>query len=461
VNHFTLAQKRTWLPSLIGLFLTITLISENYIPFSSFVKKSECWAYISQPNQIDLATNTAYNIFESLNREAETAPKAQITAFDYQKIHVNNNGEKKNVVILILESFARENIPSLNPEQKGYLTFLDSLMRESYYFPNAFANGRKSIDAIPAVWNSIPSAEVPFILSHSNAKSFHGLPATLKKQGYTNLFFHGAHNGSMAFDRYAQQNYIDRYFGMAEYPYPERDFDGTWGIWDEPFFNFAAQKLDSITDPFFATIFSLSSHNPCRVPAKYEQQFKEGSLPIHKSLQYSDFALKQFFEEAKTKNWFKNTLFVFTADHSIHPINDYYKTSEMAFAIPLFFYDPSLPNFKKRDTRTAQHLDIFPSVIHHLGITDSILSLGNNLFDPQSPQEVFNQISGTYQYTHKEHILHCSSSQVYNMFDRENDHYMTKDEALKKPTKAQQLLKRFRKKVDLLQRIKTSQNTQL
>jgi len=102
---------------------------------------------------------------------------------------------KKNLVIIILESFGDENI------HLGYTPFLDSLITKSYYFKNGFANGKVSIDAVPSTMSSIPSLmNTPMISSGYSLNEVYGLPKILKKQGYATSFFHGAFNGSQNFD---------------------------------------------------------------------------------------------------------------------------------------------------------------------------------------------------------------------------------------------------------------------
>lgn len=99
--------------------------------------------------------------------------------------------------------------------------------------------------------------------------------------------------------------------------YPEKsDFDGIWGVWDEPFFRFFAGKLSSFKQPFLASIFSVSSHHPFKVPEKYTGKFKKGPAPIVEVVGYTDFALRELFDEISSSSWFKNTLFIITADRS-------------------------------------------------------------------------------------------------------------------------------------------------
>ena len=170
---------------------------------------------------------------------------------------------KKNVVILILESFGDENV------QQGYTPFLDSLIGKSYYFKNGFANGKLSIDAVPSTLSSIPSLLNNSLISSSySLNEVYGLPKILKDNGYKTAFFHGAFNGSQNFDQYCKVAGFDSYFGKNEYEGPEA-FDGNWGIFDEEFLQYFSKKMSASKEPFFSTLFTISSHNPYTIPEKY------------------------------------------------------------------------------------------------------------------------------------------------------------------------------------------------
>ncbi|MBK6988266.1 MAG: sulfatase-like hydrolase/transferase [Bacteroidetes bacterium] len=140
----------------------------------------------------------------------------------------------------------------------------------------------------------------------------------------------------MGFDNFAKQRATIDILGAQEYN-DDSDFDGSWGIYDEPFLKRTTEELTKIDNPFFATIFTLSSHHPYEIPKKYESTFEKGTLPIHKSIRYADHSLKIFFEQASTLPWFKNTLFVITADHTATSDSPYYQNRQGMYSIPLLF----------------------------------------------------------------------------------------------------------------------------
>lgn len=287
----------------------------------------------------------------------------------------------KNVVILIVESLATEYVGSAN-NGKGYTPFIDSLVPKSITFKESFANGRRSIDAMPAIFAGIPAwRDQPFVTSPFNGNRIQALPALLKKEGYESFFFHGAANGSMHFDTFAAMAGFDHYIGEDEYP-NKNDFDGAWGIFDEPFLSFAADTLNKVDKPFVAGIFTLSSHNPFPVPEKYKFKFPKGTLPIHESIGYADYAISQFIAKASGMKWFYNTIFVITGDHTSLSDQPFYDNALGRHRVPIIIFDPSgsLPQVGR--TKMMQHIDITPTLLDLLGATPEVPQLfGWTLFD--------------------------------------------------------------------------------
>ncbi len=308
---------------------------------------------------------------------------------------------KKNVVIFILESFGDENL------HRGFTPFIDSLATQSYYFKNGFANGKVSIDAVPSTLSSIPSLMNTSIISSGySLNKVYGLPKIMKKQGYTTSFFHGAFNGSQNFDQYCKVAGFDQYYGKNEYVGPEA-FDGSWGIFDEEFMQFFNKKLTSFKQPFFSTLFTISSHNPYTVPSKYKGKFIKGTRKIQESIGYTDYSLSQFFKAAKKEAWYNNTLFVIVADHtSSEPTADKYQTNVGKFRIPILFFDPSNPSFKGVQEKNMQQIDVLPSILDYLKIKDEVVTYGN----PFSSNK-------NYAVYYLDNIYHLIKDDYYLAFD--------------------------------------------
>jgi phosphoglycerol transferase MdoB-like AlkP superfamily enzyme len=286
-----------------------------------------------------------------------------------------------NVVQIIIESFSREYMGEING-RKGYTPFLDSLVNKSLFFVNDYANARRSIDAIPALITGVPALlHESFLLSSYQGAQVRGLAQILSTHGYSTAFYHGAENGSMFFDSFSKRVGYDNYYGMNEYPEAKRDWDGFWGILDEPFLQFFAKKLTETKAPFYATIFTLSSHQPYPVPEHLKGKFPLGTLEIHKSVGYTDYSLEQFFKTAEKEPWFKDTLFVLTADHTSKSDDPTYANMLGPYRVPLLFYQKDAPWAGQKSERISQHIDVDASILDYLGFgNENMIPLGHSVF---------------------------------------------------------------------------------
>jgi len=392
------------------------------------ITMSNAGEFVVKPSEIPLVLNTPFCMIRTIRQKFYHKeiyfPENRIDSIytPVQKLSSSDPFRFDNVVIIILESFGQEGIGYYNKspggKYKGYTPFLDSLLSVSRVCPHSFANGRKSIDALPSILAGIPSAENSFVLTPYAADSMKSLPAILKEKGYQTSFFHGAANGSMGFKGFVNLAGVDKYYGRDEYNNDD-DFDGLWGIWDEPFFQFLANTLDTIQQPFFSTIFSVSSHHPFKVPEKYNGIFPKGTLPIHQCMGYTDMALRRFFETAGRMKWFANTLFVLTADHATISSLPEYQTAWGDMAIPIAFYHPgdSLPPVA---TATCQQTDIMPSILSYLHYNGTILSFGKNVFI-KSPDHFLVNYNNGFNYIRDNYLLQFDGQKTTGIFDYVND----------------------------------------
>lgn len=324
--------------------------------------------------------------------------------------HFDNEFKNLNVVVIIAESFSKEYIGALN-DYEGYTPFLDSLINNGLVFTNAFANGKKSIESLPAILSGIPTLmNTSFITSRFASNRIESLPSILRNRGYETVFYHGGENGTMGFDAFSQLAGIERYVGKNQYPH-NGDYDGNWGIFDEPFFQFCAADLNQMKQPFFASIFTLSSHHPYTIPAQYEEVFEGGPIPILKSIQYADYSLRKFFETISEQPWFENTLFVITADHTSQSFNENYNNPLGIYRIPLLFYAPKYID-PKMDERIAQQNDIYPSVIDFMGGNADIVTFGSSLFSPNEEPFAVSYLQGVYQIITKQYCLQYDGDKI-------------------------------------------------
>ena len=159
--------------------------------------------YADTPMMAALVLNTPFSLIRTIDKPIFTVP--QYFAQDeldriYTPLHLPQDSivtRRKNVVVIIVESFGREYIGGYNRwldggSYKGYTPFTDSLMQHSATWLYSYCNGRKSIDGMPSILSSIPMFVEPFFLTPSSMNDVSGLAGELKHKGYYSAFFHGS-----------------------------------------------------------------------------------------------------------------------------------------------------------------------------------------------------------------------------------------------------------------------------
>lgn len=294
----------------------------------------------------------------------------------------------RNVVIFILESMSAEHSAHLRPdlyaeeEAKGFTPFLDSLMRAGYCFEQCYANGMRSIQAMPAILGSIPSFKTPFVLMPQSLGESRPLPRILRDQGYQTAFFCGSESGSMGFGAYARSAGVEHLYAREEYEarHGHQDFDGYWGIWDDRFLQFLGEEISTFQEPFFASLFTLSSHHPFVVPEALKEQLPEGHTAIHRCAAYEDYAFRQFFTRYQDAPWMERTLFCFVADHvSSERYSEESRHWPGDHHIFGFLYAPG-SQLQGSYPLPVQQIDLMPTILGLLGNQEPYFAFGRDLF---------------------------------------------------------------------------------
>jgi phosphoglycerol transferase MdoB-like AlkP superfamily enzyme len=345
--------------------------------------------YVTRIEHSDIVLNTPFAFIRTFRSNSFKKVNYELSSDTIQKYiqpikqYSDTTQNAPNVVLFITESYGREYWGAFNenvniPNYKSYTPFLDSLAQHSLVFSNAYANGYKSIHGMSSVYAGIPSFKDAFTSSAYSKQKIESLVSILKEMDYDTSFFHGAPNGSMGFLGFGNILGFDHYYGKDEFN-NNSEFDGYWGIWDEPFFQFMKETLDKKKKPFFASIFTVTSHEPYIIPEKYDGKFPKGDIPMHQCVGYTDYAFKKFFEAAEKEPWFTNTIFIITADHG-NQINytDYYGKVMNRNTVPILFYkaDGSLIGDNKE---LAQQIDIYPTIVDMVGYNKPFRSWGRSL----------------------------------------------------------------------------------
>ena len=385
---------------------------------------------------VPLVFNTPFSIYRTIGKigveEKHYFPSMETAERYFNPVHsphpivlfdtVNHRPSvgNTNVVVIILESFSAEYTGIYKSEGVSYTPFLDSLAKHSWVY-RGMANGKRSIDGIPAIISSMPALmNESYVTSPYGGNRLGSYAELLKQEGYYTAFFHGGYNGSMGFDRFSQMVGFDHYFGKDQYPH-QKDYDGNWGIFDLPYLQYMAKKLGEFPKPFATAVFTLSSHHPYTVQKGMENKFKRGPLPIHELIGYSDYALQEFFRTASQSEWFEHTLFVITADHTAQASDPYYAGTVGMYEIPMIFYYPGMPPKNQTDVM-VQQTDIFPGIMDFLRYDKPVFAFGVSPFKV-SEQSRFHisYLNGEYQLIQGNYILKFDGEKSVGLYDARKD----------------------------------------
>lgn len=380
--------------------------------------------YVDRPTDAALVLNTPFSLYRTIGKAVFVVPEyyqnEAAMASVFTPIHVPNDSvpmTKKNVVVLIVESFGREYIGALNgtlenSRYRGYTPCVDSLIAKSITFSHSYCNGRKSIDGMPSILSSIPCFVEPFFLTPASMNHVSGIASLLAGEGYQTAFFHGAQRGSMGFQAFARSTGFQEYYGREDYDEDKRfggdaDFDGMWAIWDEPFLQYYAAKMSEMKEPFMTAVFTASSHHPYVIPEKYKDVYPEEGLTIHKCIRYTDMAIGRFFQEASRQPWFKNTIFVLTSDHTNQSDHMEYQTDLGGFCSPIIIYEPGVTDQQpEMQQKIAQQIDILPTLMGRLHYPKPYFAFGIDVLNTPAEQTwAVNYMNGFYQYVKHGHVI--------------------------------------------------------
>ena len=397
--------------------------------------------YTDRPTEAALVLNTPFSLYRTIGKAVFVVPNYyddKTLETIYSPVHQplisqrSSLTSKKNVVVLIVESFGREYIGALNrtlddSRYRGYTPFVDSLIAHSVTFKYSYSNGRKSIDGMPSILSGIPMFVEPFFLTPASLNHVSGIASLLAPEGYHTAFFHGAQRGSMGFQAFARATGFQQYYGREDFESDKRfdgddTFDGTWAIWDEPFLQYFATKMSEMHEPFMTAVFTASSHHPFVIPEKYRERFPEEGIVMHKCIRYTDMSLSRFFQTASRQPWFNNTIFVLTNDHPNMSDHLEYQTDLGSFSSPIIIYEPGNDQrTPEMQDKIAQQTDILPTLMGMLGYQKPYVAFGIDLLNtPAEDTWAVNYLNGIYQYVKHGHVLQFDGRQskaVYALTD--------------------------------------------
>lgn len=271
-----------------------------------------------------------------------------------------------NVVIVLMESFMGDTVGALGGSPDLTPNY-NKLAEEGVLFTNFFSNGNRSNRGILSVLTGFPSQYGKSILKKPiGQKPFVSLANILKKRGYSAHFMYG---GDIEFDNmkgFFETNGITNFVSRDNFPKKERTIK--WGVPDDKLFDRAAEYLGTLKQPFFFEIFTLSNHAPFDIDENFKE-FTEEDYPDYErynAFKFADYSIGRFVNAVKDKEWAKNTIFVFVADHGENrrkPIEIDWKK----FSNPLVIWTPGGQLKHEIIDKAGSQLDLLPTIMGLLG----------------------------------------------------------------------------------------------
>ena len=301
-----------------------------------------------------------------------------------------------NCVLIVLESFNAYLSKDFGGLQ-DHTPFLDSLANNGIGFYNLYASTNRTDKALASINSGFPGTPWNSILHEPNkAKKLDQIADGFNKLNYHSAFYYG---GDLSF---ANMNaYLNGHFNKVYdlENWPKRNLS-KWGVHDEILFEEYFKKPH--IEPFFDEVLTLSSHEPFDVPRDYKLP-KGPYQPFYNSVRYTDECLAKFFAQAKTKDWYKNTIFILVSDHGRNiGVKGGENDNRICYKIPLIIFGEPLKGKVERINTVKSQNDLAKTISLLWNFKDIDLPFSRNLFESSGAFYFKNGGWGLLDSTHSD-----------------------------------------------------------
>lgn len=335
--------------------------------------------------------------------------------------------KQRNIVTIIIESGGAEWMDSFTIGHEsgslGLMPFLDSIATQSAVVKNVMATGRTSIGGATSIFGGFPAFD-PFyyMLSPYNKNTVDSPASLMRDKGWTTVFYYGVNPGSFNIDQTAYAMGYSRLCDRHTYGNDD-DYDGKWGIFDVPMAEFVINDLATVPQPFMAAWFTISAHGPFTLPDGYDtSRFRHPETCPERGLEYTDIALRHFFELAAKQSWYNNTTFIITGDHGNRDFSaTRYGRDYIRNRVPLIVFTPDgsiAPDVF--DGRMVSQFDIATTTLTLAGYDEPFVSVGQNAFgDADKLFGIYRGDGGRYLFADAHRAIYTDSKaenieEIYN-----------------------------------------------
>ncbi len=398
--YFDKKNKSVSIPAIIiSLFLCVFL----FVPIRGGIQKipmNQSDVYFSQKLFADhAALNLPWNLTHSiLNKNSDQnlfkyfsekkAGSLVDSLYDTGPLRIPSalSVKRPNIIFIIMESYTAKLVGCIGGEP-GVTPNLDKIASEGLLFSNIYASGDRSEKGQVAVLSGYPNQAITSIIkTPTKTQDLPAMNKSLEKEGYSSSYTYG---GELEFAN-IKSYLVNAGFRelVSKYSFDPSERTTSWGVHDHIVLNRFYQDLKTEKQPFFATIFTLSSHEPYDVPMAPHFKGDDETTLFKNSFYYTDSAVGNFIEKIKTQPWWQNTLVVLVADHG-HPLPGHDPNGRPSkFHIPLIFTGGAL-QLKGVVKSIGSQTDIATTVLHQLGINADNFKWGKDLLDSSAKQFAF------------------------------------------------------------------------
>ena len=285
----------------------------------------------------------------------------------------------RHVVVIQVESLSAEYLGAFGND-RGLTPSIDRIAERGVLFTQMYAIGTRTVRGLEALSAALPPLPGQSVLRRPGNDRLTTLGAVLRDQGFDTSFLYGGYgyfdnmNGFFADNGYRVED-------RQDLPSERVGFANVWGVSDEYLFEHAIRRIDAIAaggQRGFMHLMTTSNHRPYTYPdGRIDIPSKSGR---DGAVKYTDWAIGHFFDEARTRPWFDDTLFVIVADHCASVAG---RTSlpPDRYHIPAILYAPRYLAAQRVD-RLSSQIDLVPTIVAWLGFDDHGRFFGQDLFGP-------------------------------------------------------------------------------
>ncbi|NQX52105.1 LTA synthase family protein [Pedobacter panaciterrae] len=344
------------------------------------------WNLLSSALAARMTKNNPYNYLSK--QAADANIKELYTPAKDTTINILTT-KRPNVVLVIIESFTADLTKTLGNED-GITPNFDTLIHKGVLFSNIYSSGSRTDKGLVATLAGFPTLAAGSIVKWpEKMQKIPGISQPFFKNGYQTSFFYG---GESEFDNYKAFILSHNYQKLID----KNNFKGgkvtKWGQFDEAVFDRQIEDLNKEKQPFFSTLLTLTNHEPYALPGNYKFGQADNVAKFKSTAHYTDSCINAYLNNAKKENWYKNTLFVFIADHGhLLPKNSHEIYVPQRYHVPLLFYGDVIKDEckGKKFEDVGSQADVAATILGQLDISAKEFVWSKNLLNPYAKHFAF------------------------------------------------------------------------